>query len=406
MKALLLAWKNVLRNRRRSLVTILIAAVGCAAILVASGFALHTYEMLIEGAVHEYGHITLAHPDFFDREEDSPLQFGVIGHEALMTRLAFDNRVVDILPRVSFSGLISNGDKSLVFLGTGADLLRESQNRGQFFGLVSGSIRIPADKKEGNIYALVGAALARSLGARPGDSLTLLATTTSGSLNAMDVEVSGLVSTGWEELDKRLVYIDVALAQRLLMTDRVSTLSVYLKKLKDVEGFRADLLATAPGLALRTWQQQAFYYLSVKSLYNRIFGLLGLIIAALVLFSVINTLAMAVVERTREIGTLRALGTYPAEIVAQFMREGFLIGLSGVILGNLLTGAIIWSLPYFALEMPPPPGRSEGYPLLVSASLPLYVVTNLLIILLCVGAAWAVSRRAARNPIVEALGHV
>jgi putative ABC transport system permease protein len=406
MKALLLAWKNVLRNRRRSLVTIMIAAIGCAAILVASGFALYTYNMLSDSAVREYGHITLTHPDFFDREEDVPMQFGIADYPALMARLGRYDEVTHILPRVLFSGLISNGDKSLIFLGTGAEMAEEVQIRGQFLRVVEGRIKVPTGEENAPSYALIGADLAKSLGIRPGASLTLLATTTEGSINAVDVEVSGIVSTGWAELDRRLVYTDVALAQRLLMTDRVSTLSVYLKNLADVDAVLPRLAAMKTGVSPRLWQQQAFYYLSVKSLYNRIFGLLGLIIAALVLFSVINTLAMAVVERTREIGTLRALGTHPGEIIAQFMREGFLIGLSGVIIGNLLTGIVVLGLPHIALGMPPPPGRSEGYPLLVSASFPLFAVTDLLIILLCVGAAWAVSRKAAHKSIVEALGHV
>ncbi|MDR1888679.1 MAG: FtsX-like permease family protein [Zoogloeaceae bacterium] len=403
MKQLLLAWKNILRNRRRSLVTILIAAIGCAAILVASGFALYTYSMLSDNAAREYGHITLAHKDFFEREEEMPMQFGIADYPALMARLAAHDEVAHLLPRVAFSGLISNGDKSLIFLGTGAKMLEESAVRGSFFRLMAGDIKSADAATE---YVLVGVDLAKSLGVGPGASLTLLATTTEGSINAVDVEVSGIVSTGWAELDRRLVYTDVVLAQHLLKTDRISTLSVYLKQLEDVDALLPRLAAAEPALTLRAWWQQAFYYLSVKSLYNRIFGLLGLIIAALVLFSVINTLAMAVVERTREIGTLRALGAYPGEIVAQFAREGFLIGATGVMLGNLLAGVIVLGLPYVALEMPPPPGRSEGYPLLVSASWPLYAATDILIILLCVGAAWVVSRKAVHKSIVEALGHV
>jgi putative ABC transport system permease protein len=88
------------------------------------------------------------------------------------------------------------------------------------------------------------------------------------------------------------------------------------------------------------------------------------------------------------------------------MREGFLIGLAGVLLGNLLVGVMELGLPYLALEMPPPPGRSEGYPLMVSAPFPVYVAADFLIVSLCVAAAWAVSRKAARKPIVDALGHV
>lgn len=405
MNHFLLAWKNVRRNRRRSLVTVLIAAVGCAAILVATGFALYTYDMLSDSAAREYGHITIAQHVFFDQEEETPMQFGMGDYKTLTSELRANPQIKEILPRVSFSGLISNGDKSVIYLGTGADTVLETEIRGRFLRVLDGKVSPP--RRDGVPYVLLGGDLARSLGAKPGANLTLLATTaTTGGINAIDVEVSGIVTTGWSELDKRLVYTDIEAAQKLLMTDRVSTLSIYLDDLDKVSDAIDGLSREQSGKTLRPWWEQAFYYNSVKGLYNRIFGLLGLIIAALVLFSVINTLAMAVVERTREIGTLRALGAHPEEIVAQFVREGFVIGVVGVLAGNLLACLVIAVLPSFGLQMPPPPGRSEGYPLLVSASVNLFAITNLIIIVLCTVAAWAVSRKAARKPIVEALSHV
>ncbi len=399
-----LAWKNVLRNRRRSLITIFIAALGCAAILVAGGFALYTYETLSDNAAREYGHLTVAHKDFFERDEETPMQFGMKNPAELSERLRQDSRVRHILPRVSFSGLISNGDKSVIFLGTGADLNSEAEVRGPFLRVLEGSVK--ASESGGEPYVLLGTDLARSLGAHPGTGLTLMATTVEGSINAIDVVVSGIVTTGWSEADKRLVYVDVKPAQRLLATDKVSTLSVYLSDLDQVADAQEKMAAAEPELAFRPWWGQAFYYHSVKGLYNRIFGLLGIIITALVLFSVVNTLAMAVVERTREIGTLRALGAHPQEVVAQFVREGMLIGIAGVIAGNLLAGLVTVLLPHLGFQMPPPPGRSAGYPLLVSASVPIYVATDAVIVFLCCAAAWFVSRNAARKPIVEALGHV
>lgn len=405
MKQILLAWKNVLRNRRRSVVTIMIAAVGCSAILVASGFALYTYNILSEGAAREYGHLTIAHKSFFERDEETPMQFGMADYRALTARLEKNAEVRHVLPRVSFSGLVSNNDKSLIFLGTGADVAAESEVRGPFLKLLQGSVKRP--EKGAQPYVLLGIDLANSLAAKPGTGLTLLTTTAStGGINAIDVEVSGIVSSGWAELDKRLVYTDLDAAQRLLMTDRVSTLSVYLDDTERIPEMLPKLAAAESDRGFRPWWEQAFYYKSVKGLYNRIFGLLGVIIALLVLFSVINTLAMSVVERTREIGTLRALGAHPREIVAQFVREGILIGVVGVLIGDLLAWAIILVLPYMGMEMPAPPGRSEGYPLLVAASLPLYAITNGAIVFLCALAAWSVSRKATTRPIVEALNHV
>jgi putative ABC transport system permease protein len=403
MNTWLLAWRNVLRNRRRSLVTILIATVGCMSILVACGFALHTYQMLEDSSAREFGHITIGGRDYFTRDEEVPMQYGIDDYRQLDERLKNDPHVRRVLPRVALSGLISNGDKSVIFLGTGADIEAEAAVRGPFLQLLDGDYTRPGTELP---TVLLGSDLARSLNARPGSGLTLLATTTAGGINAIDVMVAGIITTGWRELDKRLVYTPVTAAQRLLMSERVSTLSVYLDSLGATPAAYDKFAAGDVAHAYKPWWEQAFYYHSVRGLYDRVFGLLGLIIALLVFFSVANTLAMAVVERTREIGTLRALGALPTEIVAQFLREGALIGAIGATLGTLLAGAVVLALPHAGLEMPPPPGRSVGYPLLVSASLPLYLIIDALIISLCAAAAWLASRKAAQKQIVEALAHV
>lgn len=404
MNNIRIAWQNVLRNRRRSLVTILIAAVGTAAVLVAGGFALFTYEALRDAAARDSGHLILAHKDYFSRDEDTPLQYGLADHAGLIAALEKDSRIRRVLPRLAFSGLISNGDKSMIYVGQGVDVRGELAARGVFLKLVEGAI-FGGDEK-GAPRVLLGRDLAKSLAAKPGTSLTLLGTTTAGGLNAIDVEVAGIVSTGVPDVDKRLVYAALPTAQHLLATDKVSTLAVYLDDTELTASMLDEVQRSHPGNAVQPWWEQAFFYEAVRGLYNRIFGLLGLIIAALVFFSVGNTLAMAVVERTREIGTLRALGALPGEIVAQFVREGALIGVAGTLTGMLLAGLTTIALMLLNVQMPPPPGRSEGYPLMVNASPTLYAIATLVIILLCAIAAWLVSRKAAQKPIVEALGHV
>ncbi len=405
MNAWLLAWRNVLRNRRRSLVTILIATVGCAAVLIASGFALYTYAALRDGAAKEFGNVTVGAPGYFDRDEETPMQFGMADYRALTARLMRDKRVRRVLPRVALSGLISNGDKSVIFMGLGADVAAEAEVRGPFLEIKEGSTR-PIAGHEDLPRVLLGTDLAKSLDAHSGTGLTLLGTTTSGGINAIDVMVVGIVSTGWRDIDKRLVYTDVPTAQRLLMSDRISTLSIYLGSVDATPAAFAQLSAADPAHSYKPWWEQSFYYHSVRAIYNRIFGLLGLIIATLVFFSVANTLSMAVVERTREIGTLRALGALPQEIVAQFVREGALIGVVGAAAGTLLALFVVLALPHAGFEMPPPPGRSVGYPLLVNFSLPLYLAVDAGIVALCAVAAWFASRKASRRSIVEALAHV
>ncbi|MBS4099400.1 MAG: ABC transporter permease [Sulfuricella sp.] len=398
------AWRNILRNRRRSLATVIVAALGAAAVMIAGGFALYTYDSLREGSAREFGHFSVAHRDFFQRDEETPLQYGLTDYRALIAALEKDPRVTRVLPRLNFSGLISNGDKSLVFMGLGADARGEGAARGVFLKLAEGELFGGAEP--GAPRVVLGAALAKSLKARPGAALTLLAATSEGSMNAIDVEVAGVVTTGWPEIDKRLVYAPLAAVQKLLATAKVSTLAVYLDDTESTSAALGEWRARDAGHEFKPWWEQAFYYASVRALYNRIFGLLGIIIAVLVFFSVANTLSMAVVERTREIGTLRALGALPGEIVAQFAREGALIGALGALIGMALAALVTLALLGMDLQMPPPPGRSEGYPLKVYADPAIYAATAALIATLCVAAAWFVSRKAAAKPIVEALGHV
>ncbi|PJG57467.1 ABC transporter permease [Aeromonas cavernicola] len=402
MNAWYLAWCNMLRNRRRSLVTVLIAALGCFSVLVACGFALHTYQMLEEGAAREFGHITVTTPELGKRHEEKPMQYGIDHYRPLIRDLASVPHVTELLPKIALSGLISNGDNSIPFVGYGIETDKVLATLGS---LITIEQQVPPSTwhEQG---ALLGSTLAKQLNVQVGDAVTLLAATTEGSMNALDLVVNGIVSTGWQEVDARLVYLSVEHAQQLLLTDRISSFSILLDEMGATATTVAELASTYPAYQFTPWWERSFYYQSVRSLYDRIFGLLGIIIAMLVFFSMSNTLGMAVTERTREIGTLRALGTYPREIVLQFWHEGILIGALGTVIGTGLALLVVVLLPFAGLEMPPPPGRTIGYPLLIKASLPLYLITTLTIITVCGLAAWYVSRKASRKPIVEALTHV
>jgi putative ABC transport system permease protein len=406
MKWLIFACKNILRNRRRSLITILITAVGSAGILISGGFALFTYESLREMAARDNGHLTLAHKNYFSSDEDAAMQYGLENVSAMQSQLLQDKRVRMALPRVQFSGLLSNGDKSSVFVGSGVDPAGEFYTKGPALTVVSGSILTATPNAGAPAEILLGADLARQMKAVPGSVLTLLSTTTSGSLNALDVTVCGTVTVGVPDIDKRLVYVDIATAQRLLVTDKVSTLSVYLHDTEQTDLMKTKVSGQFPKHSIQTWRDQAYYYLAVRGLYNRIFGLLGAVIAVMVIFAVSNTLAMAVVERTREIGTLRALGTLPSQIVRIFALEGLVLGAAGTLLGMLAALATTGIFLFSDFQMPPPPGRSVGYPLHINISPALYLLTTLVLVSLSVAAAWFISRKMAAKPIVEALGHV
>ena len=403
MKWLMFAWKNVMRNRRRSLTAMLITALGTAAVLASGGFALFTYESLEEMTARDTGHVVVAHARGFEGDEDVPLQHGLADAAALAEKFAALPEVRAVAPRVQFSGLISNGDKSLVFVGSGVVPEIDFRLRGPQMTFTAGQ---PPTTNAPAPEVVIGNELAQMMKAKVGSSLTLLATTTEGNLNAVDVVVSGIASVGVPDIDKRLVLADLASVQKLLLSDKVGTLAIYLRETADTDAVAARVREMQPGLAVKTWSDLAVFYTAVRALYNRIFGILGVIMICIVLFAMSNTLGMAVVERTREIGTLRAIGTLPSEIVRNFVLEGMVIGGMGATVGMLLAGIATFVLLFAGIEMPPPPGRSAGYPLFLSFSPLHYAVVTLVVVLLASCAAWVVSSRAANKPVTEALAHV
>ena len=410
---------NTLRNRRRSVVTVTIAALGTAAILLAGGFALSTYQALAEAAARNTGHLIVARPAQFERDEDTPLQHGLDNAEALTARLLADDEVRQVLPRVDFSGLISNGDKSVVMVAAGIAPDAEFAVKGPFLTMRSGQVLASGAAGQPALAVMLGEGLARSLKAAPGASLTLMASTTEGALNALDVVVTGVFSTGVPELDRRLVYTDIATAQKLLVTQRISSLGVFLDRMDHTAAAQARWQAqlspatnaqvaqpAQPTLTVQTWLDQAVFYRSVRDLYNRIFGALGAVIGVIVVFVVSNAMAMAIIERTRELGTLRALGTAPGQLVRCLALEGLMLGGVGAVAGALLAVAVALALLVFPVQMPPPPGRSSGYPLLVSIDPTLFGATLAAMLLLAMAASALVARHTVRQPIVDALAHV
>ncbi|HEV7912778.1 MAG TPA: FtsX-like permease family protein [Albitalea sp.] len=395
------AWLNTLRNRRRSAVTVAIAALGTAAILLAGGFALFTYQALAQVSARTTGHLIVGKAEQFQRDEDTPLQNGLDDVAALRATLLADADVRQVLPRVEFSGLISNGDKSTVMMAAGIDPDSEFAVKGPFLKVTAGDVLQGGDGGK----VMLGEGLARSLKATPGSSLTLLASTTEGALNALDVTVQGVFSTGIPEVDKRLVYTDVATAQKLVVTQRVSSLGVFLRSMEATGPARGRIAAALPSLAVQTWVDQATFYKSVKALYNRIFGALGLIIGVIVVFVVTNAMAMAIIERTREIGTLRALGTLPSQLTRSFALEGMLLGGAGALLGAAIALAVSVALLLFPVQMPPPPGRSNGYPLQIVMDPAMYAATLAAMVILAMLASGWVARRTVKKPVVDALAH-
>lgn len=404
MRWISFAFFNVCRNGRRSLFTILVATVAVAAILTTSGFALFTYQSLAEKAARDEGNFIITHQKFLKAEEDIPLQYGLSDIEKLIAQLETDEDIKSVLPRINFNGLVSNGEKSSIFIGLGVDP-EEFMVKGPFLTMLEGKALSNFDN-EGEAEVVLGKELARNLKVTVGDYITLMSTTTDGALNAMDFTIRGIYTTGVPDLDKRQLYVKLSDAQSLLYTEKVSSLSVYLFDISKTQQTVLDYQKRDQSLEFTPWWERAFYYQSVKDLYNRIFGLLGGIMVLLVFFSISNTMAMTVSERTREIGTVSAMGSYQWEIIRNFVLESSMIGFIGAALGVVASAFIAWGLVYLGLEMPPPPGSNQGYPLTITFSWEVAGIVLLTMVLVCALAALKAAYKGSSKSITEALSHV
>ncbi len=410
-----LALRNVLRNRRRTALTVLVVIAGFMSLSLAGGFMAQTFDGLSQAAIRGgIGHIQLLHPNALGSDEGQSLEFAIPEGEALASRLRNDSAVADVLPRIQFMGLLSNGPKSVAFLGTGVDAVREPK-----FMAVMDSLKDGAKANggtgsrwlsttSGSREVILGVGLAKSLDATVGSSLTLMSTNKDGGLNALDVEVVGLQDMGLRELNERVLTVSLDTAASLVDAGSArSRLSLLLKHPEDtaIELPRIQALAGKDVQAL-PWFELASFYKQVRLLYLAIFGFMGLVLFLVVLLATANTLLMSVMERVREFGTLRAMGLQAPQLTALLQWEGALLGLCGSGLGLLLTLIFRLGVNALHLQMPAPPGTSHGYELNIHFVPMVYLGVFIGLQLTLQFSALFPGLKAAKLRIVEALRHV
>jgi putative ABC transport system permease protein len=258
---------------------------------------------------------------------------------------------------------------------------------------------------------VLGSGLAAAVGGGVGDGVTLVVTTADGVLNAVDAEVVGLAEIPIRELNDRFLATSLGLADELLSAGgKVSKLVVVLREGADAATARDRLEAGLRGAGYEvralTWEELAVFYRQVRLLYLGIFGFTGAVLVAVVLLASLNTMLMAATERTREIGTLRAIGTRPGRIRALFLAEGVLVALAGCLAGAALSLILRTLLNHSGIVLPPPPGVTHGMPLHVKFYGVAYAAGALAMLATMTLASYLPARRASRMPIVEALSHV
>jgi len=400
---LVIASRNVIRQKRRSAFGITAVSFGIVAMILAGGciewILWATREATIKGGL---GHIQIVRPGLFEGGLADPLSFLVPERSKQRTEVEALPGVIAVGATLSFSGLVSHGDSTISFTGEGVDAAVESI----FISveIVDGGQSLSPDDPTGIV---MGRGLAANLGVGVGDTVILLATTTSGGVNAVEVRIRGLFFTVSKAYDDVAVRLPLPLAQQLLRTSQVHRWIVVLDDTSNTARVlnAIDQRLGSAGFELVPWYRLAGFYNKAAGLLSRQVTVLNIIIALIIMLSISNTLTMNVMERTGEIGTIMALGVPRGTVLRRFLSEGAVVGMLGGALGCAVGVALAIAISAKGIPMPPPPGRSEGYlgKIMVNWGLVLSALLLALITTLFAGLypAW----KASRLVIVDALRH-
>lgn len=467
MNELLLAGRNLLRNRRRSLSTLLTLAIGLMAVLLFGGFKTNIKYSMLTAYIRTGGHLQIQHKDFFVFGGGNPTAYGISGYQALLDAIRADEvlkpMVAVVTPMLRFGGLAGNFDAGIsrTVIGTGyvpADI--NAMRRWNEFQV---PIVHPHFKLEGAVpdAAIVGVGVARVLmlcerlavencpkpaesgsatpdakgAALPADiaalakaeapragttagagvRVDLLSSSSKGAPNVAALNVVAAEDQGFKELDEVSVILQMPYAQRLVygrVQPRATALMVQLNRTANMRVASERLnqiIAAHPGgdvLSIKDVEELNPFYVQSIQLFDVIFGFIFVLIGGVVLFTVGNTMNAAVVERTVEIGTLRAVGLRQAGIRRLFVIEGLLLGVAGAVVGVVaaITAAAIVNKSGMTWL---PPGSSERLPLQlrVIGETSTIVFISLAIVVAAVLSAWLPAWRAAKLNVVDALRH-
>ncbi len=397
-----LSWRNVFRNRRRSLYALATIAMGALGLFVFMGFnrgLMNQYRANTIRARWGYGQLYLA--GYRGKAHARPQERWIVTPGRVMEVLRALPAVTDVFPRVTINAILAVEGQGVAGQGEGVDGVAESRFFDQLNYVEGGDFR---DRPDGIV---LGQGLADGLGVCVGKQLEVIAQDGKHESRSARLTVTGVFHTGSQEFDSRAFRLPLAVAQSLLSTDRVETISVALSGLDAWPAFARVARTVLPELEAVPFDElDKVYYRQAVDWLDAQFGFIRGIILLVVFLGIFNVISMTVIERTAEIGTLRANGVSRLEIALGHVLEAAILSVLGGALGLLVGWALSAGPLSTGIPMPPAPGITRSFRILIELSfrdalqvLSLCTVTS---VAGCCPPVW----RATRMPIVEALRHV
>jgi len=351
-----LAFRNVFRFKRRTFITFTAVSLGLAILIVVLSLLNGVDKQSIENLVNsQTSHLKIFKKGYFEKKDDLPTELTIQNTSEIKTLLREMAVVKETESRILFAAGLIKGMDELPCVGVAVEPHIDPTLFNLKQSMVDGQWLEPDDNK-----ILVGKQLADDIGVTVGDVVTLRLVVSSSdddfSWNAVDVEIKGIYDTGNPTTDGQFLIIPLKAAQTGLSLEGVATeIAVRLEfdadniaKLERTQAQIHQLLqAKAPDLEVFSWKDLAGTFLIISKMKTRNSMMIILIMLFIASMGIVNTMLMAVFERTREIGMLSAMGMKQAEIKILFVLEGALIGMMGSLFGCVLGGLGAWYLEIY-----------------------------------------------------------
>jgi putative ABC transport system permease protein len=333
MIILKMSFRNIFRNKRRTVLTGMSMIGGFTLAVIFIGWADGTYYSIIDSFTrNQLGHIQIHRKGYLDR----PSLYKTIDNTSRIADILNSTKGVDSwTPRLYSAGLASVGEKSTGVRIIGIDPGRENQATNIQKRVIKGQYFSEANSKQ----TILGKGLADILKAGVGDQVILLSQAADGSIANDLYAVAGIASSGDDLIDRMSFYLPLQEAQDLLVLQgEVHEIAINVKKLGIVRKMAKTIAKKidSPELAVEPWQVFAKSFYSAMKADKEGMWITLLIIVIIVAVGVLNTVLMSVLERRREYGVLRAVGTKPGQIIRLVLWEVTILALSCIVIGTLL----------------------------------------------------------------------